>query len=106
MTKVLFVRVVGALSATGLAVLFLGLIPFLDANPSAGAGIAHTSPVSVDRTLKGDRLPLPANINLAVSRVEPKQRTATPADAPFACEPAFSPISAPRLALVYGRCLS
>src|SRR5271156_2885756 len=104
MTRVLFVRVAGALGATALAVLILGLIPFIDANPTAGAGTTHTSPVSVDRTLKGDRLSMPSESNSAVSRDVPKERAKAPEEIPFACDATFSPISAPKLALVYGRC--
>jgi hypothetical protein len=111
MTNQLFVRVAGALGVTALAVFFLSLIPFLDADLTAGAGVSHTFPVSVDRTLKGDRLPLPSEINSAVSRNEPKssslkERVTAPQEIPFACDASFSPISAPHLALVYGRCLS
>ncbi|HEX4409496.1 MAG TPA: hypothetical protein VH206_12045 [Xanthobacteraceae bacterium] len=109
MTNQLFVRVAGALGVTALAVFFLSLIPFFDL--TAGAGVSHTFPVSVDRTLKGDRLPLASEINSAVSRNEPKndilkERATTPQEIPFACDASFSPISAPHLALVYGRCLS
>jgi hypothetical protein len=110
MTKSLFVRAAAAMGMTALAILFLGLIPFLDANPTSGASLTKTLPVSVDRTFKGDRLPLPSEANAALSRNEPLRgaygRAATPQEVPFACDTSFSPISAPRLALIYGRCLS
>lgn len=111
MAKLLFARIASAIGMTALAVAFLGLIPFLSADPTAGAGLTvRTQTLTVDRTLKGDRMPLPAEINAAVSRVEPKllpqQSQSQPQEIPFACDAAFSPIVSPRLSLVYGRCLS
>jgi hypothetical protein len=106
MTKFLFVRLAGALATAALALFIVGLVPFLDAVSTAGAGLAtRTLPVTVDRSYKGDRLPLFAEAKSAVSHSETKS-SQSPHEVPFACEPAFSPVSSPRLALIYGRCLS
>ncbi len=102
MAKQLFVRIAGVLGATSLAVFFLGLIPFLGAGPTAGAGFNAGPPAfTVNREFKGDRLPLPSQINSALSHNVP-----TPKPVPVGCDTAFSPISAPRLAYVYGRCVT
>jgi hypothetical protein len=101
MAKLLFARIAGVLGLTSLAVFFVGLIPFLSADPSAGAGLAAKPAYSVNRDLKGDRLPLPSEINSAVSRNESR----SPArEIPVGCDPSFSPVSAPQLAYIYGRC--
>jgi len=101
----LFVRITGGLGVTALGIFFLGLIPFVGAEPSAGAGLPRTPAVSVNREFKGDRLPLASDINSAISRVEPSfSHPAAPHEVPVGCDPAFSPVSAPRLAYYFGRC--
>lgn len=72
--------------------------------------------VSVDRQFKGDRLPMHTaaapsllqNDFAALARVhaQPSSDTLSQPHIPFACDPSFSPVAAPRLAYVYGRCLS
>jgi hypothetical protein len=59
------------------------------------------SPVSVDRSLKGDRLPLTAHADKAGVTLSTAQSRAA---IPVGCDRAFSPISSPRLANVFGRC--
>jgi hypothetical protein len=105
-TKLTFVRIAGALGTTSLALFFVGLIPFLAAGPSAGAGLAVRTPAfTVDRTFKGDRLPLPSEINAAVSRNEVgPQRSPARKEIPVGCDASFSPVSSPSLAYVFGRC--
>ena len=104
MAKQLFIRTAGALGVTSLALLFVGLVPFLSAIPTAGAGLT-TPAFTVNREFKGDRLPLPSDINSAISRNELRLRLSeTPKQIPIGCERAFSPVSAPRLAYYYGRC--
>ncbi len=102
MTRILFVRCAGALGVTALALFFVGLIPFLSAEPTAGAGF--TPVFSVNHAYKGDRLPLLSDINSASRNNVFSQRRLQPAKIPVGCDPAFSPVSAPRLAHVYGRC--
>jgi hypothetical protein len=61
---------------------------------------------SVNRLLKGDRLPTispavwPHELGLPVPPARPESRKKIP----VGCDAAFSPISAPRLADVFGRC--
>lgn len=101
----LFVRVTGGLGVTALGIFLLGLIPFMGSEPSAGAGLPRTPAVSVNCEFKGDKLPLASDVNSAVSRVEPSfSRSARPHEIPIGCDPAFSPVSAPRLAYYFGRC--
>jgi hypothetical protein len=106
MAKLLFVRIAGALGMTAVALLFVGLLPFLSADPTAGAGLTVGTPaVSVNRAFKGNRLPLSAQINSAVRRGSVLQLTRqAPEEIPDGCDAAFSPIASPRLAHVYGRC--
>jgi len=104
----LFARIAGALGVAALAVCLLGLIPFLSAAPS-GAGYAPSIPsFSVNRALKSDRLPMHEALNASAwqTEFESLARVSVPHDIPVGCDPAFSPVVSPRLALVYGRCLS
>ncbi len=98
----LFLSVASGLGVVSLAVLFVGLIPLLGAE-SAGAGLHQgTSAVTVNRAFKGDRLPI-APVSAASSRTVRPQH---PAEIPVGCDASFSPISAPRLAFIYGRCMT
>ncbi len=91
-------------AAVAIALLTASLISF-PSFPNPAPGWIGTSPVqSVNRALKSDRLPL---IEPAVERhgfgssVAPAQSRAK---VPVGCDSAFSPISSPRLAGVFGRC--
>lgn len=105
----LLVRIASALALTGFALFFVGLIPFLG-DPTAGTGTMRTAPLSVNRELKGDRFgdhlldsdfwPTVPRSGLGV------QQSEKPNKIPVGCEGSFSPISAPRLAYVYGRCMT
>ena len=109
MAKLLFVRIAGALGVTSLALFFVGVVPFLSIAPTAGAGFVPSTPgFTVNREFKGDRLPLHSALNSSVWQPEFGSQTdaSAPHEIPFACEPSFSPISAPRLAYVYGRCMT
>lgn len=104
----LFVRIADALGVTTLAVCFLGLIPFLSAAPS-GAGYAPRTPsFTVNSALKGDRLPMHDALNASAWQTDfaSLARANAPHKIPVGCDPAFSPVASPRLAFVYGRCLS
>ena len=105
MAKVLFVRMATAVGLFSLSLFFVGLIPLaLSAGPSVGAGfVARTPAPSVNREFKGDRLPLPSEINSAVSK-NVSQRPQGSREIPDGCDRSFSPITAPQLANVYGRC--
>src|ERR1700740_800191 len=101
----LFVRIAGGLGVAVLGTFLLGLVPFIGTEPSAGAGLHRTPAVSVNREFKGDKLPLASDSNSALSRAHPSiSRSAVPHEIPIGCDPAFSPVSAPRLAYYFGRC--
>ena len=103
----LFMRIASALGMTGLALFFLSLLPLLG-DPTAGAGVAakRTPPFSVNREFKGDRLPI-SNVSPPVSRSGSNvQQSEQPDKVPVGCDASFSPLSAPRLAHVYGRCMT
>jgi hypothetical protein len=106
MIRSLRVRFAGALGVTALALFFVSLLPLLSANPTAGAGLSRTPAVTVDRTFKGDRLPMASETNKAISRGEPdnRQNSRMPENVPVGCDMAFSPVASPRLAYYYGRC--
>ena len=101
MGKHLYLRIVSALGFVALAVLFVGIDPFLSAADQANG----TPAVAVDRTMKGDRLPLipaagftPGHANRAVPQAQ--------AQMPFACDAAFSTIKVRGSANVYRRCMA
>ena len=102
MAKQLVFRITGAAGLLALAVVFLGLGPFL----SAGANPA--APVAVDRSLKSDRLPVAHEAAVVPDRryefgaFNPQPQ----AHKPFACDAAFSTIVAPAAANFFGRCLT
>jgi hypothetical protein len=90
-----FVRIVAVLSG----LLIASFVTFASF-PSAGFRV-FTPPPSVDRTLKGDRLPLDPSAEKAVA---PSASQTLRDKIPIGCERAFSPISAPRLADIFRRC--
>jgi hypothetical protein len=116
MAKHVFIRMASAAGVLTLALFLLGLDPFLAFAPSAGAVFNGTPSQPVNRNLKGDRLPMPA---LAAFKAQdwqgqfndefkslPPVQSASRAQIPVGCDPAFSPISSPRLAGVYRRCVT
>jgi hypothetical protein len=106
MAKLLFVRTAGTLGVISLALLIVGVVPFLSADPTAGAGLTSKAPYTVNHEFKGDRLPL-TNANSSVSRGSASRlRANMPAQIPVGCDAAFSPVSAPRMAYFYGRCMT
>ncbi len=105
----LFVRIAGALGVTALGMCFLSLVPFLSAEPSTGAGYVPSPPsFTVNRALKGDRLPMHEALNASAWQTEfgSQARASVPHGIPVGCDPAFSPVASPRFAYIYGRCLS
>jgi hypothetical protein len=96
MGRILFVRIAAVVSGL-LVASFLAFPSF----PSTGF-LSFTSSVSVDRTLKGDRLPLSAPVDKTELPVQPAP---SPREKiPVGCDRAFSQISSPRLANVFRRC--
>lgn len=104
MARQLILRMTGVAGLLGLALVFVGMDPFL----SAGAVPSKTPAVSVNRTLKGDRLPLtlPAVVKMPNWQTEFGNLRDPQPQKPFACDPAFSPIFASKAANFYGRCLT
>jgi hypothetical protein len=104
MARALLVRMASAAGLLALSFLLVGLIPFLSAGPSIGAGYATRTPaISINHEFKGDRLPTPSDTNSALSRNEPRNPRHSK-DVPDGCDRSFSPITAPQLAYIYGRC--
>jgi hypothetical protein len=108
MGKHLYLRIVSALGFVALAALFVAIDPFL----SVGAGLSNQTPaVVVNRSLKGDRLPLhPTVVDVPDGRTGDRQDLRPRAQIPFACDAAVSlirlPNSAPLSADVYRRCMA
>jgi hypothetical protein len=102
MAKKISVRIASAVGLSALVAFFVTMDPFL----SVGApSLAPT--VSVNRTLKGDRLPLIPEWKRELS-TQPK--SAPSAQIPFACDSAVSlirsPKSPPVSAEFYRRCMA
>jgi len=111
-----YLRIVGAGTLVSFAFLFGSLDPFLRAAPVTAAAVSdRTPPVSVNRYPKGDRLPLVKSSDnsgplgtghviwwdlRALNGSQAQKRV------PVGCDPAFSPVASPSLAVVYGRCMT
>ena len=96
MGRILFVRIAAVVSG----LLFASFLAF-PSFPSAGF-LSFTPSVPVDRTLKGDRLPLSAPADKTEMPVQSAPSSGE--KIPVGCDRAFSPISSPRLADVFRRC--
>ena len=87
-----------------IAALLWGLLvaSFVNFPSFPSTGLASFAPaVSVNRTLKGDRLPLERAVNTEAPSAFQTLRDRIP----IGCDRAFSPISSPQLAHVFRRCL-
>lgn len=113
MAKLWCLRLAGATGIVALALLLVSLDPFLSAVPSAGATTNGVpSAISVNRSLKGDRLPVVGSdffdATFSAFKAAPRARSqssATPGTPiPVGCDPAFSPIFTPAHGNFYGRC--
>ena len=108
MGRQLYLRIVSALGFVALAALFVALDPFL----SVGAGLSNQIPaISVNRDLKGDRLPLrPTVVDVPDGRGGMRQDVAPRAQIPFACDAAVSLIRSPKTAPptgdIFRRCMA
>ncbi len=113
-----FFRIVIALAFVSLAFFFASLDPFLRAAPIGGRPTVNdrTPSVSVNRYRKGDRLPVlsnSANPNRTGAKkgaiwwdLHGQGSSQTRRQVPIGCDPAFSPVSSPSLATVFGRCMT
>jgi hypothetical protein len=91
------------LFARGAAVVAALLIASFISFPSfPSTGLFTVSPPIVDRTLKGDRLPLWVSPDRIGVPAAPMRQTRE--KVPVGCDGAFSPVSSPRLANVFRRC--
>jgi hypothetical protein len=85
------------LMAAAIAVgLIAGAFPAVVSTPGAARTAQHT--ISVNRTAKGDRLPL--------KRTSAELPVAVKAHPPVGCDPAFSRVADPARAHIFGRCIS
>jgi hypothetical protein len=80
----------------------LGSFPSLS---TTGAGLSSTPAASVNRALKGDRLPTVTPTAWQHEFRPPVTPLQSRARVPVGCDTSFSPISSPRLANVFQRCL-
>jgi len=96
-----FARWAGAAGIVAAALLSAALLT-LPASTTTGAGFSPPTPtMSVNRVLKGDRLPIAADPD----RLDSPVRTLVPTQIPLGCDRAFSPISSPQLAHIFRRCM-
>lgn len=102
----LYPRLLGAFGIVALAFLLVSLDPLLGAAPNASTGATEPAHMLVNQFRKGDRLPLvhPGALNSQgrpmPDGLQTRERT------PVGCDPAFSPVSSPARAGVYGRCIA
>ena len=111
-----YFRIVVAFALVSLAFFFASLDPFLRAAPIGGPAVSDRTPaVSVNRYRKGDRLPVLSNSDNS-NRTGAKGAiwwdrreqgsSQTSRQVPIGCDPAFSPVTSPSLAKVFGRCMT
>ena len=107
MCKILAVRLASAMGLFSLLLFTAALIAF-SSLPTTGAGLTATrGQIAVNRTRKGDRLPTARPADGRDERESSRSPAHTPSQGgiPTGCDPAFSPISSPRLAHVFRRCV-
>jgi hypothetical protein len=69
-----------------------------------GAGLFTVNTPTVDRALKGDRLPLTAPAGAPLIGAPAPQRQQSREKVPIGCDGAFSPVASPLRANVFRRC--
>jgi hypothetical protein len=90
--NIALIGVVSCLTVTGFAAAVTG----------AGAALNAQTDSAIDRTHKGDRLPLALKHTSIVS----SPVVTTLSRPPIGCEPAFSRAADPKRAHIFGRCIS
>jgi hypothetical protein len=94
-------RVLKSVIAVAIAVgLIVGALPAAVSTP--GAASTAQDAASVNRTNKGDRLPLTLKRTSNVS----SPAVAAKSQPPVGCDPAFSRVADPARAHIFGRCIS
>jgi hypothetical protein len=111
-----FVRIVIAFVLVSFAFLFGTLNPLLRAAPIGGPAVNDRMPAaSVNRYRKGDRLPVSINSDRSNRNgakgaiwwdLRGEGSSQTRRQVPIGCDPAFSPVTSPSLATVFGRCMT
>lgn len=105
MARLFYLSIAGVFALASLAVFLVGFAPLLSAAPFAPGISDRTPAVAVNRFRKGDRLPLHDT-----RAVRPDPQTENGAQSqdkvPLGCDPAFSPVTAPELSNLYGRCMT
>jgi len=96
-----FARLAAAAGVVSLASFSAALITLPAAAPTRAGFSAPALTTSVNRALKGDRLPAAAG----PGRLGSPARALPRAQIPLGCEAAFSPISSPALAHIFRRCM-
>jgi hypothetical protein len=106
-----YLRIAGASALVSLAFLFGSLDPFLRAAPVTAAASDRIPPVSVNRDRKGDRFPVfnsadnsgPAGTGHVIWwDLRALNGSQAHRQAPVGCDPAFSPVASPSLAVCMG----
>jgi len=93
-------------AAVAFALLAASLVSFPSLS-TTGVGLSATPAALVNRAIKGDRLPA-ANPTARRQEFRPPLaplQSQSSARVPLGCDNAFSPVSSPRLANVFRRCL-
>lgn len=111
-----FLRIVVAFALVSIAFFFASLDPFLYAAPIGSPAVNNRTPaVSVNRDRKGDRLPVLNNSDRSnrtgangatLWDLSGQDSSQMRGQMPIGCDPAFSPVSSPALATVFGRCMT
>ena len=91
-------------AAVAFALVTASLVSFPSLS-TTGVGLSSTPAASVNRALKGDRLPTAKPTAWQHEFRPPVTPLQSRARVPVGCDTAFSPISSPRLANVFRRCL-
>ncbi len=91
------------IAAVAFALVTASLVSF--PSLSTTGGLSSTPAASVDRALKGDRLPTVKPTAWQHEFRPPVTPLQSRARVPVGCDTSFSPISSPRLANVFRRCL-
>ena len=105
MARLVSLRVVGAVALCSAAFVLAGAAPHLYAAPVL-PGLSDPEPaMTVNHFRKGDRLPLlhPRAVRQEVPTPSGSQAQGK---VPFGCDSAFSPVTSPELATLYGRCMA
>jgi len=103
MARLVYVRLLGAVAIGSFAFALLGAESFLSASPASSAVSEPIPQVTVNHFRKGDRLPV---VQPTTARRDRTPLGQSQGKVPFGCDSAFSPVTSPELANLYGRCMA